>query len=216
MKTGLLLVTAPAAEPISTADAKAHLRVDASDDDALIDALVKTARMYVENYTGRALITQTWAQWMDRFPTDRRSAPWWDGVREGPVSMLDGADTRRISLLRTPVASVTSLSTFDLDNTETTMDADEYILDDSGEIPELVLRDGYTWPVDLRAAKAIKIVFVTGYGTTGATVPAPLITGMKQLIAHWYENREAASENPLTEIPLGARVLFDAYRMVDL
>lgn len=52
----MLIVTTPAvAEPISLADAKAHLRVVHSGDDTLIAGLISTAREHVERYTGRAL-----------------------------------------------------------------------------------------------------------------------------------------------------------------
>lgn len=52
----MLTVTAAAvAEPISLAEAKAHLRVFGSADDTLIGGLISTAREHVERYTGRAL-----------------------------------------------------------------------------------------------------------------------------------------------------------------
>ena len=44
----LVLTAVPAAEPISLADAKAHLRIDGSDEDALLTALIAAARMFVE------------------------------------------------------------------------------------------------------------------------------------------------------------------------
>lgn len=51
---------APATEPVGLAEAKLHLRVDTSQDDDLIEALIATAREQAEYLTGQRLITQTW------------------------------------------------------------------------------------------------------------------------------------------------------------
>src|SRR3989440_8781126 len=69
-----ILLTAPAAEPVTLADARAYLRVAHSDDDAVIAALIAGARSHVEAQTGRALITQTWRLIRDAWPSDGRIA----------------------------------------------------------------------------------------------------------------------------------------------
>ncbi|MEO0729319.1 MAG: head-tail connector protein [Pseudomonadota bacterium] len=51
---------APAVEPISLAEAKAFLRVDADAEDTLIDSLIVTSRLHVEAALDLALITQSW------------------------------------------------------------------------------------------------------------------------------------------------------------
>ncbi len=85
---------------------------------------------------------------------------WWDGVREAPLSILNPGESRRVPLLRTPVSTVSHITSYGVDDTATVFAAAGYILDDSGPVPEVVLRDGYLWPTDLRAAKAIKIELV--------------------------------------------------------
>ena len=55
-----IILTAPTVEPVSLAEAKLHCRVDTTDEDALISALIVAAREYVEQVTGRALITRTY------------------------------------------------------------------------------------------------------------------------------------------------------------
>jgi uncharacterized phiE125 gp8 family phage protein len=218
-KVGLVLTTAPSVEPLSLAEGKLFLRVDASDDDALISALIKTARRFVENYTGKALITQAWTLWLDRFPGGAYGrTPWWSGTKEGPVSMLYPYEDRRIPLLRSPVQAAVPpvITTYDLDDTATVFSASKYIVDDSIEVPEIVLRDGEVWPAPLRAAKAVKIDFTAGYGDTSATVPDDLITAMRQLLAHWYENREAVSDSAMTEVPMTVKLLLDPYKVLKL
>src|ERR1700742_1721990 len=61
----LQLTAPPAVEPVTLAEAKAHLKVDTGDDDALIGTLITAARARVEWHTGRALVTQSWILWRD-------------------------------------------------------------------------------------------------------------------------------------------------------
>lgn len=54
------LLTAPAAEPIGLADAKAFLRLDHDAEDALLGDLIAAARAQVEKLTRRVLVAQRW------------------------------------------------------------------------------------------------------------------------------------------------------------
>ena len=54
------LIAPPGEEPVTLAEAKAFCRIDGSDEDALVNALIAAARLQVESLTGRALIAQTW------------------------------------------------------------------------------------------------------------------------------------------------------------
>ena len=65
------LITGPAVEPVSLADAKAHLRVDSTDEDALLTAAIVSARVHVESATRRALIEQAWRIYLDAWPRKR-------------------------------------------------------------------------------------------------------------------------------------------------
>ncbi len=60
------LVTLPTVEPVSLAEAKAHLRLmaDQTDDDALVSALIATGRRLIEQRLGIALVAQQYrAKW---------------------------------------------------------------------------------------------------------------------------------------------------------
>ena len=54
------LIMPPAIEPVTLDEAKTWLKLDTSDDDATVIRLIASARQMVEQYTRRALITQTW------------------------------------------------------------------------------------------------------------------------------------------------------------
>jgi len=64
----VVLTAAPAAEPISLAEAKAHFRVDADDEDTLIASLIVAGRTLIERNLGLALITQGWSYFLDYWP----------------------------------------------------------------------------------------------------------------------------------------------------
>ena len=146
----LQIKTPPARELVSLALAKSHLRVDSTDDDALIAGLISAARRWCENYQNRAYMEQTWELWLDEFP---------------------GADYIEIPL--PPLQSVTSIKYYDTAGTEATMDSGDYIVDVTGFIGRVVLADGKSWPTtSLRPAKGVCIEYVCGYATYSATVSA--------------------------------------------
>ena len=59
MRFATNVTTAPTAEPITMGEAKEYAKIEIADDDQLIHTLVRSARVYVEGYLRRALITQT-------------------------------------------------------------------------------------------------------------------------------------------------------------
>jgi uncharacterized phiE125 gp8 family phage protein len=158
-----------AAEPLTTALAKSHLRVSSSDEDTLIDAYVKAARQKVETDTGRALINQTWTLSMDATPSGC-----------APIRLPIG-----------PVSSVTSIKSYATDDTETTLSTDVYRLDVAGPHARVVLKDGQSWPTGLRPQNALLVTFVAGYGASASNVTdVELIQAVRLLVGHWYATRE--------------------------
>ncbi len=63
-----ILLTGPAVEPLSLAEAKAFLRVEYCDDDQVVAALIAGGRMYVETQAQIALIRQSWRPAFDFWP----------------------------------------------------------------------------------------------------------------------------------------------------
>ena len=86
------------------------------------------------------------------------------------------------------VVSVTSVSTFNDSDTETTMAASKYYVDSAREPARIVLRQGETFPTALRVANAIKVVYVAGYSSQ-YSIPEPIRMGILQHIAYMYEHR---------------------------
>jgi len=194
-------ITAPAFEPITTADARAFLRLDDTAEDSVIAELIKVARHRCEGFTGRALVTQTWSLWLDEFPRDKsRRAQAWDGMAEGAIGDLL-ATRRFIEIPKAPLQSISWLKTYADDDTAATFAAASYFVDTKGEPPRLVLRSGYGWPAATRLANAIEIRFTAGYADDGsggspttetsatANVPPDIKEGIRRFVAHAYANR---------------------------
>ena len=207
---GLSLVTGPAAEPVTAAELRLHLRTDATDfPDA--GAYVTDARQEIETRAGVAFLTQTWRLALDRWPTGGEA--WWDGVREGSIAALYGAATQRsIALPRFPLQSITSVTVYDEDsNARSVTVADTFEVDLYSQPGRLTLKRGQTWPIALRAANAIEIVFVAGY-TSAATVPAPMKRAVKQLAAFLYSHRGDECDPGDAYHASGADALMAQYR----
>lgn len=190
-------VSAPAAEPVSTADAKTHLRVTHSDEDAFIAAISAAAREWVEVATQRKLITQTHDLFIDGFPS-------------GDIVLPFGQ-----------CQSVTSVKYTDIDDAESTFDSASYDVATWKEPARIVLKHGYQWPTaNLRPAGGVAVRFVCGYGTSGVNVPVGLIHAIKLMIGHFYNNRESIVVDrgsvQVIEVPDSAKALAWPYRITSL
>lgn len=173
-------ITAPAIEPITLSEAKVHLRVEHSADDALITAMIVAARERAEAETGRALITQTWEVVLDSFPA--------------------GA----IELPRPPVVSIVSVKYTGTDQLEKTWGAGNYVLDADSMPGYCLPAYGGQWPVDALwdSTNAVRVRFTCGYGATADLVPASIKSWMYLKLGGLYEYREAFISGTITaELP---------------
>lgn len=212
----LKLVTAPATEPVTLAEAKAHLRVTASDEDTLLTNLIVSARQDAEEFTRRAFITQTWDYALDAAGLGQ-CASYGEGYSEGidVVSLKDA-----IEIPRPPLISVTSVKSYSTGNVEAVFASANYFVDTLSEPGRIALNLGQVWPTDLRAANALIVRFVAGYGAAGA-VPQKIKDAMLRYIAYLYENREGSQAVQFAgqlggNLPGDVQLLLSRYRVVML
>lgn len=171
-----LLLDAPAIEPVSLADAKAWLREDASDEDALIQTLITAARTSLEAYTRRFFVSQSWRLVFDTWPC---TAP----------------GSRMLAIPFAPFQSVTAIRWFDASDAPHVIDPASYRAPAEAEGGRVFFRTAPS--VALREADAIEIDFTVGYGAAASATPEPLRRAMLILVAHWRENRGDADESLL-------------------
>lgn len=185
----LLLVTGPLDEPVTLDEARAHLRLDTTDEDGLLTALLTAARTSLEAETRRAFMTQSWRLILD----------------EWPGAML--------TLPLAPVSAVTAVTMNDADGPRVVA-ASLYETALEGDNPHLGHVAG--WPLPTRRVGGIAIDFTAGYGAAAA-VPAPLKQAILLLAAHWFENREPVTLGERAEVlPLSVAALIAPYRRVHL
>ncbi|MGV1013702.1 MAG: head-tail connector protein [Methyloceanibacter sp.] len=189
----LVLTEAPEVEPISLAEAKAHLRVDSDDEDMLIEQLIVTARMFIERALGLALITQTWSYFIDTWPR-----------------------SFTVALPLTPVQAVSAVKLHDAEGGTTTLDEVAYAVDVLSQ-PARVVLTGAVPTVTLRALNAFEVLLLAGYGDEKEEVPETLRHALVLLVAHWFERREPVvlGSTP-QEVPATVAGLLLPYRRVRL
>lgn len=163
----VLLITPPAVEPVSLADAKAHLRLETTTEDDYVSALIVAARLHVETAIRRVLVDQTWRVYLDAWPRD--------GVVDLPVG---------------PVRSIASITVYDADGHPSLLSSVAWRLDAASQPARLALLG--TGPTPGRVLNGIEIDLVAGFGPSGISVPQPLKLAIMTLVARWYENREGA------------------------
>lgn len=185
-REGYTLTTAPAVEPVTAAELRAHLNV-AADSDASLVVMITAAREDIENATGLALITQVWTLSLDRWPGGAEE--WWDGVREAHINSIRRTGGA-VTLRRSPVQTVDAITAYGEDDVGAVVSVSGTFIVDTANMPgRLVIRNGATWPVALRAANAIEIRYTAGYGDAGADVPGPIKRAIMQLAAYAYSHR---------------------------
>lgn len=162
----LVEVDPPAVEPVLLGEAKLHLRVDAPDDDGLIDALIRAARLYCEGIHGRAYIKRTYRLELDAFPA---------GV---------------IYLPKPPAIAVVFVTYFDSDGIGQTLDASSYEVDTAREPARLRPISGTSWPATADQLGAVRITYTAGYGEDPTDVPEDIRAAVKLALGDLYEYRE--------------------------
>lgn len=175
------LITPAAAEPVSLAEAKHHLRVDFDEDDALIQALISAARQAAEMLTQRQLVTARWRMVLDSFPGCGLM-----GVPAGQAFTLPG---HAILIPKSPLQSVVEIRYLDMVGVSQVMPAAHYTVDKACEPARITPVFGQIWPVALPQIGAVSVVFDVGYGGP-SDVPEGIKSWIKLRLGSLYAHRE--------------------------
>lgn len=159
----------PAVQPVSLEEAKAWLRVDHADEDALIGRLIRAAVAAVEADTRTRLITQ--------------------------VVEIRAASFAHIAAPRIgPVQEATSLTYIDTAGLDQPLDDSVWRLTGGALTPRIELVEGQHWPDTARRGDAVRLELVVGYGDAADDVPENLRLAIQMLVTQWYDNRDQSSK----------------------
>lgn len=179
---GLKLITAPLHMPITLAEAKAHMRVDGTVDDALIAGLIGSAVEAAQNITRRQLVTATYDYTLPGFPAPTRLNP-----------------LAAIELLAPPLQAVTGVYYIDSTGAEQPLACGAYVVDTFSLVPGLSPVLGTSWPATQEGPNAVRVRFTCGWAMD-ASVSPPAWTGPESIkawlmirVATMYEQREAVA-----------------------
>lgn len=130
-------ITTPPSEPITTAEAKTHLRVTHTDDDTYIDSLVTSARTWIEKQYNIAIGSQTITEYFDDWNIDQ------------------------LRLSVSGVTSVTSVKYYDTDNA-LVEDFTTFKEDLISNKARIIVNSAVTTPAVYDRPNAIIVVYVAG------------------------------------------------------
>ena len=179
-------ITEPVVEPVSLAEAKSHLRVDADfdADDQYIMSLVSAARYHVETVSDRTLIRSQWQMKIDAFPS-------WD-----------------IELPRPPITTGSIVVTYIPSDGVYQPVPFTNFREDRDATPAVIRPQwNRTWPSTRGAENDVVITYWAGYGEDGRAVPAPARHAMLMLIGGWYANRESIVQGAMNPVPMAVEML---------
>lgn len=182
--------------PITTDDAKEHLRiVDTADDDDYIDSLIDAATTWCEDYCDRTFADKQYTVAFDDFFGTRIELP------RPPVRLNAVSSGATVTISYVDTGGTTQTLTWSQSGTQ------QFRLD-RDHVPALVypLYLG-VWPSVRLDDKSVQITYLAGYGGH-AHVPKSAKHAIKMLVGHWYANREAVG-NAGQNVPLGVPALLD-------
>lgn len=180
---------APTADPISVSQAKRYANIDFDDRDEELQDLIRAAREWIEEYTQRALITETvvgvWA--LPRIP---------EGKTRGLYAEL-GQDLT-FWLPRSPLQAVVSAEIeTDLNTWQTLTETTDYVVDDASDPPRLWLRASaisYWYPagalINFMGVQSprVRITWRAGYGDDSSKVPYSFKRAINAAVATAFDN----------------------------
>ena len=162
-------VTAPVVEPVSLAEAKAHVRVDNEAEDTLIQGYIATAREWCEDYLDRSLVTQQLTMKLDYLPAEVE-------LPRPPV-IASGTATAVVITYTTSISGSTAV-----------LSTASYRVDRDATPGTIVPPYGEAWPSHIIDRNSVAVTWWAGYGEAAA-VPQRVKNAILMCVHELYVGR---------------------------
>ncbi|QQP93560.1 phage head-tail connector protein (plasmid) [Skermanella sp. TT6] len=184
------IITPAAGLPVSLEDLKAHLRIDHEDEDALLFGYLAAATGHVETILNRPLLATVMETVLPGFPC-------------GPID------------LHGRTIAVESITYLDGAEVEQTVNPSIYRLSTASEPGRVYLRTNAVWPATACAPDAVRIRYLSGFGTDPSDIPEAIRHALLLLVALWHSERLPVSVGAaVNKIPFGIECLIAPYKLV--
>jgi uncharacterized phiE125 gp8 family phage protein len=175
-------------DPVSLEEAKNYCKVTGSQDDALIELLLNSAREGLEKYTASTFAQKTiYATWIE-IPDD-----WCLDLPYGPIISVDrvySIDEEKIEVLQT-------------------LNKDYYVYGDT----EAIVKVSQFWSTGERVRRSIRVEYKAGYGDTlTEALPERLREAILKEVATQYKFRDNLSEVGVVVLGNESKALAFPYR----
>lgn len=181
----LILITPPAAEPVTAADIKAAARIDDAYFDAqLTTLLIPAIRREAEHRLGRRLITQTVELVLDAF-----------------------APGEHIDLQLPDAQAITSIKYLDPAGAEQTLAGTVYQLDPDSIPSRALLKPSQDWPATQDVPNAVRVRYTAGYGSAATDVPGNIRLWIIAHVVQALDNPSGLNVGGLQPLPYVDRLL---------
>lgn len=152
-------VVAIAAEPLTTDEVKRRLRIDASDEDGTISAMIKESRDYAERYCGACIATRT-------------------------LALQCGAFADFAHLPEAPLQSIASITYVDPDGAPQTLSNTVYENWSADSLAAaIVLKHGQAWPA-IQQGSWITLTGVFGFDVVPPALSRAMLIHIAEAEAH--------------------------------
>ena len=179
--------------PLSLDEVKLYCRIDSDNtaEDDVFNMLICTAMKVFEQMTGRTL-------------------------------MKTGFETYRtcwkkcITLKRSPLVSIDLVKYIDTEESEQTVNSDDYYIAEDPFFSSLIFDDTFDYPNLNNKINQIIIQFTAGYAQDETEVPCDIKNALLQYVCFLYQNRGDCACMSMANMPATVKVLFSNYKIHEM